>query len=257
MADAAWYVFSSGGVVSLLGAAALWLALRPHSRPARGAVAALVCFYVIVSTWAITHRATAALGAGFVPLKAEDVPPGTTAIVVLGSGSFTARDWDDGSLSIVDAWAAMRVLEAARVFRLANPEWIVSSGGLVHPEDDVESTGVTMRDALVRLGVPSDRILSNLQSFNTAAEAANVTPLLRRLEVDHTILVTSRFHMRRSIGAFRAQGVEVIPAIARDPASPRSWITRWLPSELGLYEGALAAHEILGIAYYRWRGWYR
>ena len=81
--------------------------------------------------------------------------------------------------------------------------------------------------------------------------------MIEKLGVDHTILVTSRFHMLRSIGTFRAHGMTVIPAVAREPDAPRGWVVRYLPSERGLYQSALAAHEILGLGYYWYRGWYR
>jgi uncharacterized SAM-binding protein YcdF (DUF218 family) len=157
----------------------------------------------------------------------------------------------------MDPFAASRVLETARVFRLTNPEWVISSGGLVDPDDPGTPSGASMQDALVRLGIPAARILTETQSANTHDEALIVVPMIRSLNIDHLIVVTSETHMRRSIGVFRAQGVEAIPAIARHDRRPRTWWEWVVPTERGLNETAIVAHEVFGLAAYTWRGWYR
>jgi uncharacterized SAM-binding protein YcdF (DUF218 family) len=70
------------------------------------------------------------------------------------------------------------------------------------------------------------------------------------------VLVTSDVHMRRSVGAFRAAGLSVIPAPARSPRRPTPWRLDVLPSQAGLDEADSVGHELLGLAYYRLRGWY-
>lgn len=235
----------------------LWLWARPASRHARGFLIAAALFYVVAGTHGTGHQLARLLGAGFRPFERADVPRGRTALVVLGSGSFTARDWDGRELSTVDPWAALRIVEAARVFALANPEWVISSGGLVDAGQDAPSSGIVMRDALVRLGVPAERIHADLRSRNTHEEAVAIARLLQSLKAEHTILVTSRVHMRRSIGTFRAEGVTVVPAVARDVEAPRLWRITMLPSEEALDETGAGVHEILGIGYYTLRGWHR
>ena len=83
------------------------------------------------------------------------------------------------------------------------------------------------------------------------------TEIIRKLRADHVVVVTSDFHMRRALGAFRAAGVDAIPAISRDPFPPRFWGDWVMPGERGLVNASAFAHEVLGIAYYRLRGWYR
>ena len=71
------------------------------------------------------------------------------------------------------------------------------------------------------------------------------------------VLVTVDLHMRRSLGAFRAQGIDAIPAIARRPVNRPPWNVEFLPSDTGLAESTAVARELLGIGYYALRGWYR
>ena len=75
--------------------------------------------------------------------------------------------------------------------------------------------------------------------------------------VEHVILVTSAVHMRRSLGTFRVEGVDAIPAIAREPQMRDAWWQLVAPTQTGMDETAMAAHELAGILAYRTRGWYR
>lgn len=257
MADLVWFFFSSAGVVSLLFAGALWISSRPRSAAARRFLLAIALFYALASVYGISFGVGRLLVMGLRPFAQSDLPPGRTAIVVLGSGSFTALDWQGNRFSIPDRHAATRVLEAMRVFEMTGAAWIISSGGLADPDDLEEPTGATMRDALVQLGAPADRVIVETTSRNTREESVVVRSLLESLDVDHVVLVTSDTHMRRSLGTFRAAGLTVIPAIARRSPTSMPWGAWLMPSEGGLGEAGSVAHEILGLAYYGVRGWYR
>jgi uncharacterized SAM-binding protein YcdF (DUF218 family) len=251
------HMLSSGGVALVLVVGALWMWRRPVSSRARRWLIAGALAYAALSCYAISYASGRLLVAGFRPLTRADVPAGPTAIVVLGSGSVVARDWDDARLPVLDRVSADRVLEAIRVFKMTDAAWVIASGGLVRPGDFDEPNGRTMRDALVRSGVPAARLLVETQSRNTHDEAVIVGDMLRSLEVQHVILVTSEIHMRRSLGTFRAEGIQAVPAIARQGAASISLIAWIIPTEGGLNLASDVWHEILGLGYYVVRGWYR
>ena len=252
-----WYFFSTGGIVVAVLAATFWLRSRPHSAKARRFLSLVVIVYAVMSIYGIGEGVGRLLVININPLTAGDVPPGRTAIVVLGSVGFTARDWAGGTYSIVDRVGATRTLEAVRVFRLIDAEWVISSGGRAYPDDPNEASGITMRDTMVALGIPAARLLVETDSRSTHDEAVIVAPMLRNLDVEHVVLVTSGTHMRRSLGAFRAQGIRAIPAIARDPLAAIAWSDWVLPSNLGLWKSSSVIHEIMGLVYYTARGWYK
>jgi uncharacterized SAM-binding protein YcdF (DUF218 family) len=197
------------------------------------------------------------LAAGYRPLVSSDVPPGRTAVVLLGSGSLRFRDWADNQFALVDPIGASRLLEAARVFKVLNAEFLVSSGGLARMTDRTRPSGQTMAEALVSLGVPTDRIRVETRSGTTRDEAVIVRDMLEADPVDHVVLVTSQFHMRRSVGAFKAVGLDVIPAIVREPQGFDTWWEILVPTDKGLKDSAMATHELLGLVLYIARGWYR
>jgi len=250
-------IFSVSGILIALLVGVLWLNASPQSKRPRRLLSYVAAAYILSTVYALDYAVSRLLVIGLRPFAATDVPAGRTAIVVLGAGSFTARDWNDNEYSMVDGIAASRVLEAARVYKLVNPELVVSSGGRIRPTDRNVPTAIAMRDALVQLGVPSSRIVVQTDSRNTHEEVSQDARVLAPLQINHVIVVTSEIHMRRSLGAFRAEGLTAIPAIARDPYLARSWRDWIVPGDLGLWMGASVAHEILGIAGYAARGWYR
>lgn len=251
------YFFSAGGAFVLLSIATLWIWRLPHSTMARRFLLSVTVFYTLLSVYGVSYATSRLLVSGFRPLASQDIPAGRTAIVVLGSGTFTARNWDDRRFAILDRPAASRVLEAYRLFTMTDAAWVISSGGLPIPSALEEPSGATMRDALIRLGVPAAQILVETKSRTTHDEAVIVRGMLEPLDVQTVILVTSDIHMRRSIGAFRAHGIAALPAIARHPPPNMTWIGWLLPSKSGLEAAEDVWHEILGIAYYFARGWYR
>jgi uncharacterized SAM-binding protein YcdF (DUF218 family) len=153
--------------------------------------------------------------------------------------------------------AAARVLEAWRVYRIARPAWVISSGGLPTPDDPSEPSSTNMRDMLVRLGVPAHQIVTESASRETHENALASAAIVRELHADAVVLVTSAVHMRRALGAFRAAGLQATPAAAPDPWFQNTWHAWLLPTDHGLYFSGAVAHEVLGIPSYWLRGWWR
>jgi uncharacterized SAM-binding protein YcdF (DUF218 family) len=250
------FLFSASGPILALCILAVWLSRRPSPGAAmrRFAIAAAVC-YLLAGLAIVPYGMSRLLAAGYHQLRAQDVPAGATAIVLLGGGDRFVAGWTD-TITVTTPIEAERVLEAARVFRLVSPSWIISSGGRPEVQDRGEPSAVTMRDELVRLGVPAARVLLEAASRDTHENALFVAPLLKSLAIDHVVLVTSATHMRRSIGAFRAVGVEAIPAVARGGDPPSRW-AEWLPTTDALEWSGEVARELGGVPYYWLRGWWR
>jgi uncharacterized SAM-binding protein YcdF (DUF218 family) len=251
------FACSIGGLLSLLIVLGVMALVRPRSRAIVRALLCVVVGYTAMSTYPIPHTVNEVWSRPFSPLTKAVVPPGKTAIVILGSGSVTAADWNDRRAAVPDPIGLSRTLEAVRVLALAGAEWVISSGGPPGPTSINVSAADAMRDELLRQGVPASRIITRGESRDTYEEALTMAKLLPTLQVDHVVLVTSPVHMRRAAATFRKAGMAVIPAPAREDLTGRrlGWQLKYLPSERGLYETALVAHEILGFVYYRLRGW--
>jgi len=175
--------------------------------------------------------------------------------VLLAAGAFNVHGRHQ-RLAELDQESAARVLEAAYVFRLFDAAWIVSSGG-GSDGFDIESNAATMRDALVRLGIPQDRIVLESTSTNTRDQAVFVAPILRTLHAQRTVIVTTDIHMRRALATFRAAGIDAEPAYALDPLNSQSRRWSFIPTNDGLRFTRDVIHEYAGLVEYRARGWLR
>jgi uncharacterized SAM-binding protein YcdF (DUF218 family) len=257
VADFGWFVFSAAGAIVCLCAGAIWVAVSRGSQRARRFLLVSAAAYWIAGAYAVPDAVRTWLASPYHPLTRSDVPAGRTAVVLLGSGSAQFRDWSENRFALVDPIGASRLLEAARVFRLLDAEYVISSGGLIVVNERSRASGQTMAEALERLGIPKHKILVETKSRTTREEALIVKEMLAAHPVDHVVLVTSQFHMRRSRGTFKAAGIDVIPAIAREPAGLDTWWEKLIPTDKGLEESSMAAHELGGILVYRLRGWYR
>jgi uncharacterized SAM-binding protein YcdF (DUF218 family) len=257
LTDLVFFVFSIGGAMSAVLVALIWVLARPHAVFPRRLLIVVIAFYTVCTIYPITFASAGPLIGRMQPLVASDVPNRRTAIVVLGSGGFSAHDWDENTRTLPDPMGANRVMEAARVYRIVNAEWVISSGGRPVTTDMTPASALTMRDMLIELGVPASKILLEDRSRNTHDEAVLVAAMLKTMPVEGVVLVTSDVHMRRSLGAFRAVGIDATPAIARRPHYATPWDLPWLPSNAGMTEATSVGHEYLGIAYYALRGWYK
>jgi uncharacterized SAM-binding protein YcdF (DUF218 family) len=257
MSEFVTIAFSSTAALVALLLAAAWFLRSRGSRAARRFMLLVIGFYALSSTWVVPYAVGRALVAGYHPFASLDVPSGPTAILVLGAGNFGVEDWDTHQLWMLDPVGGARVQETLRVYRMIPGAVIISSGGLPDPAAAVEPAAITMRRAFIAAGVPADRIVVQPASRNTHDEATLTAPIVRALGVRHVVLVTTDIHMRRSDGVFRAAGIDVIPAIVRDPYATWGWRAHWLPTSYGLQLSAQVTHEFLGLAVYGARGWIR
>jgi uncharacterized SAM-binding protein YcdF (DUF218 family) len=116
------------------------------------------------------------------------------------------------------------------------------------------TTAILMRAEAIRFGVPAGSIALDLRSNDTRehaielAKRPGITPLTR------VGVVTSDWHMRRALGAFRRHFRTVIPYPAENDYSEPIILGSFLPSSSGLWETTIMLHEWIGIAWYALRG---
>ena len=104
-----------------------------------------------------------------------------------------------------------RVLHGAALFREDQRRHLLLTGGVVrHPPAEA----VLMSALATRAGVPADRITLDTAARNTWQSARNCAALVRERGWRSVLLVTDAFHMRRSLLAFAAFGVDARPSPA-------------------------------------------
>ena len=247
------YLFTAGGVVAVFALVASWTLLTPGRKGPRRLLLLITIAYVMFSTHIFPRLASRPLIAGLHPFSVDDARGRPRAIVVLGAGALTVHGREQ-KLGMATMTGAARVLEAARISRLLPSVPVISSGG-PGPGFDMFTEAEVMRDALIELGVAPSRIVLETRSLTTRDEAVEVAPMLRSMDADPFVLVTSDIHMPRALAAFRAQAIHPIAAPARDPLdSEPQWLS-YVPTRQGLDFGSAIVHEYIGLGYYKLRGW--
>jgi uncharacterized SAM-binding protein YcdF (DUF218 family) len=249
------FLFLLGGLS--LGVAMLWMTER-SARWGRRWLLALTLFYLLFSTPFAAERLVRMFSDEALRLNTAADAQGATAIVLLGGGSVSyGRSTADPLVHDLGALSGLRVVEAARLYRLLNGPLVIASGGIVVPGEQLAPEAEVMKRALVALGVPADRIVLETASRNTRSQAIEVKPILQRHRIDRFVLVTSPPHMYRSMGAFRAEFLDPIPSVAACCSWHRAVVTAsgWQPSLNALNVSTSVFYEFMAVPYYWARGW--
>jgi uncharacterized SAM-binding protein YcdF (DUF218 family) len=113
---------------------------------------------------------------------------------------------------------------------------------------------VVMRQHLIRAGVAGEVIWTEERSSNTYENALFAAEALRKRGIRRIALVVDARSMPRAAASFRKQGIEVTPA----PSSFRQWgppMRELIPSWRAIRRNEEMLHEVLGMVWYRLRGW--
>jgi uncharacterized SAM-binding protein YcdF (DUF218 family) len=186
----------------------------------------------------------------FPPLPANAPPP--YGVIVLGGPINAALSLAHGKTALSEG--AARLTEAAILSRRFPEAKIVYSGGngSLIPSDLSEASEA--RDLLVALGVDASRIEIETRSRNTDENARYTAALLRPNPQQTWRLVTSAFHMPRSMGLFEKAGfsVQADPVDYRTFGNFKDWELSHPLAGLKMFE--TAAREWIGLAAYHLAG---
>lgn len=177
------------------------------------------------------------------------LPDRIDGIVVLGGGLEGAINLARGGYEV--ASGGDRFIETA-VLALRHPEAkILISGGMGTLILEGEGDADTAVRFLAAFGIAPDRLILENKSRNTAENAAFSKEIANPQPGQTWLLVTSAFHMPRSVGLFRKVGFEVIPwpTDYRTTGKERFTLFRDIPAEL-LQTTTLAIREWIGLVGY-------
>ncbi|MEF0942787.1 YdcF family protein [Rhizobium sp. BR 362] len=107
--------------------------------------------------------------------------------------------------------AGDRLVETLRLAQKFPQARVVVSGGDGSISGKYEGDAVISERFFVALGLPKDRLVEDTTSRTTLENAVNTKQLLAQNGLSGCLLITSGFHMPRSMGIFRKQGIDVIP----------------------------------------------
>ncbi|KQW32116.1 hypothetical protein ASE36_07960 [Rhizobium sp. Root274] len=136
-------------------------------------------------------------------------PANVACMIVLGGAFETEVTTARGGIELNQS--ADRFVEALRLALLHPQAKILVSGG------DGSLSGAYEGDAAASLrffgafGLPADRLVTEITSRNTDENVQNSRQILAQNGLADCLLITSAFHMPRSVGLFRKAGITVTP----------------------------------------------
>lgn len=228
----------------ILFLAMLWLCWRlfKKRRPEAKWLAVVTAIFYVLSMPYVGDRLMETLEARYAP---PTVPTGDVIIMLGGGATFGTPDVD--GLGQLSGNAANRLLTAARLQRqLGVP--VILSGGQVY--EDTGREAVIGKRIMAGIGIAEDQIIVEDTSLNTQQNAANVRQIIAEKRFTQPILVTSAFHMPRSVLNFKKQGIAVTPYPSDyfvNQGGDSFYIGKWVPSADALRSSYIALHEYLGI----------
>jgi uncharacterized SAM-binding protein YcdF (DUF218 family) len=206
-----------------------------------GAIAAVVAILLPLGDWLILtlERRFPAY------VACETLPDKPIAGIILLGGAISSQEID-GEIREDLGGSADRIRRAAQLAKEYPKLPVLVSGGQAFPRTGSRSEAVATADLLVELGVDLQRMRLETVSRTTAENAKFVA---EQGAEGSWLLVTSAFHMPRSVGSFRKAGVEVI-------AVPADWqvddnrplLTMNALDRLGRLD--LGVHEYAGLIAY-------
>ena len=241
-------IFSPGAWLAALcglGAVLLWFGCRRAGRllVSLGAGGFAVIVLLPVDQWLL----------GPLENRFPAPPPGERydGILVLGGALESGLTADRGIPSLNAA--AERLTSFVMLAREHPEARLVFTGGPMpnRPDGPPEAEGVSV--LLAELGVAPGRVVFESLSRTTWENAVLAHALVLPKPGEHWLMVTSAAHMPRAIGTFRRLGwdLEAYPVGYKSFRLASDRATRGFGERLDLID--TAAHEWIGLAYYRLR----
>ena len=241
-----WFWLNPVALLLLVAAGGFWLLLRGKSALLRklglGAVAASVVSFWFSSTLACVCMLGLPLERPYLNAQSVEAVPSADAIVILGGGIGKADEMEYPDI----ADGADRIWHGARLYKAGKAPIVIVSG-----TNDLYATVPLLLD----FGVPIEAIAVDNASRNTY-ENSRFTEQLLEETGDATVrkrvlLVTSAWHMTRSLGNFSKTSLEAIPAPADFKAhnalyGRQHWWTWIAPTADNLQQVGAYAKEWLG-----------
>ncbi len=189
------------------------------------------------------------------PIRTESIKEPYDVGILLGG---SLQSFDIVNSRPIYSQSVDRLLQTIALYKSGKIKKILLSGGSGSVTRPGEREAEIILKVMEETGIPARDIIIENQSRNTYENAIYTVKILKERKAgDRLLLITSSFHMRRSMACFRKAGL--VPDAF--PVDPRSHQHKYTPENSVLpHPGALLTwdaliHEWLGIMSYRLAGY--
>lgn len=177
------------------------------------------------------------------PFRIENVESPVKWVVILGGGVRT-----EAGLALADRIAPnamVRLVEGINIhYKIPGSRLVLAGGALYGSEAEAE----VMAKIAATLNVRPENLVLESKSKDTEEQARLIASIVDK---DRFVLVTSAFHMSRSMTIFNKYGAKPIAAPVNRITGNKSELypAMFYPSASGFYKADIAIHEYLGLAW--------
>ena len=183
----------------------------------------------------------------------EPLSEDINGVIVLGGAESPKLTQVRGQASLGDS--AERLTTFVSLARRFSDAKFVYAGGQGAIGAQEYKAAFTARLFFEQMGLDPDRVIFDSQSRNTMENAQNIFKLVKPQKGEKWVLITSAWHMPRSVGIFRKLGWEVIPYPVDFKTTGKLELTLRVPPRLSSTSAVSnAIYEWIGLAYYRLLG---
>lgn len=147
-----------------------------------------------------------------------------------------------------------RLIQAIELYKLGRIKKIIFTGGsgrVLHPE---MKEGNYIKRYILFMGVPEKDFIIESESQNTRENALYTKKVIDEKKITGKfLLITSAFHMRRSLNCYSKVGLEVTPYCTDRYAGPRKFEFDhlFIPNTSTINDWYAIIHEIVGYVTYK------
>jgi uncharacterized SAM-binding protein YcdF (DUF218 family) len=161
--------------------------------------------------------------------------------------------YDSVNKHIVFREGVDRLLQAVALQKRGIIKYIILTGGSGSLTQQEEKEAIHVKNYLNALGIPDDVVIIEPNSRNTRENALFTKNLIGSSPSDNrSLLITSAYHMRRSLACFEKAGLLVDPFPTDFYTEPRAYnfADFFIPYEGKLHDWTVLLHEIVGYLVY-------
>lgn len=149
-----------------------------------------------------------------------------------------------------------RLLNTLELFHKGIIKKIIITGASGSLSSDLKEADI-IKSFLIRIGVPREKIIVENQSKNTHENAIYTELTCKELEMDKYsfLLITSDYHMRRSLSCFKKTGLNITPFVKESDEFHFDLEYLIAPQTSVLFKWKVLFHEIVGYFMYKLMGY--
>jgi len=150
-----------------------------------------------------------------------------------------------------------RLMQGIQLYKKGIVKKIVFTGGdATILQNDIKEADV-IKQYLIDIGIPTEDLIFENESRNTHENATFVFKTLKPTKSENILLITSAFHMRRSLGCFKKAGMNPDYYVADRYSGKRKFTPDHLliPQTNTLDRWGMLFHELSGYVIYKIMGY--